>query len=229
MGSTCATGNHEAKFYVVRYRLQHSACNRGVVGSSPTRGVLFSAHNIRLFQEQLINKNLSDFTTLTTYHWYLCCTFITYISGNNYGITLTEVPENLLYIWGRHQMETFSALLAFVRTIHRSPVNSPHKGQWRGTLMFYLICARINAWVNNREAGDLRRHRTHSDVIVMSAQNPKPSMCFASACSCLCLIHWIQVLSREWRCSWSSTDRRCFNYTSEWSTSLLPIIRCDLH
>ena len=56
----------------------------------------------------------------------------------------------------------------FVRGIHRSPVNSPHKGQWRGALMFSLICARINGWVNNREAGDLRRHRAHYDVIVMS-------------------------------------------------------------
>ena len=55
----------------------------------------------------------------------------------------------------------------FVRGIHRSPVNSPHKGQWRGALMFILICARINGWVNNREAGDLRRRRVHYDVIVM--------------------------------------------------------------
>ena len=35
----------------------------------------------------------------------------------------------------------------------------PHKGQWRGALMFTLIWARINGWVNNREAGDLRRYR----------------------------------------------------------------------
>ena len=42
----------------------------------------------------------------------------------------------------------------FVRGIHRSPVNPPHKGQWRGALMFSLICARISDWVNNREAGD---------------------------------------------------------------------------
>ena len=56
----------------------------------------------------------------------------------------------------------------FVRGIHRSPVNSPHKGQWRGALKFSLICARINSWVNNREAGDLRRHQAHCDVIVMS-------------------------------------------------------------
>ena len=55
----------------------------------------------------------------------------------------------------------------FVRGIHRSPVNSPHKGQWRGTLMFSLICAWINGWVNNRMAGDLRRHRVQYDVTVM--------------------------------------------------------------
>ena len=56
----------------------------------------------------------------------------------------------------------------FVRGIHRSPVNSPHKGQWRGALMFSLICVWINDWVNNREAGDLRRYRAHCDVIVMN-------------------------------------------------------------
>ena len=56
----------------------------------------------------------------------------------------------------------------FVRWIHRSPVNSPHKGQWRRALMFSLICAWINCWVNNRGAGDLRCHRAHYDVIVMN-------------------------------------------------------------
>ena len=56
----------------------------------------------------------------------------------------------------------------FVRRIHRSPVNSPHKGQWRGALMFLLICVWINGWVNNREAGDLRRYRGHYDVSVMA-------------------------------------------------------------
>ena len=55
----------------------------------------------------------------------------------------------------------------FVRGIHRSPVNFPHKGQWRRALMFSLICVWINDWVNNRGAGDLRRYRSHYDVIVM--------------------------------------------------------------
>ena len=60
----------------------------------------------------------------------------------------------------------FPRYWAFVRGIHRSPVNSPHKDQWRVALIFSLISARINAWVNNREAGALRRIRPH-DVTVM--------------------------------------------------------------
>ena len=55
----------------------------------------------------------------------------------------------------------------FVRGIHRSPVNSPHKGQWRGALMLLWSAPWINGWVNNSDTGDLRRHRAHYDVIVM--------------------------------------------------------------
>ena len=71
--------------------------------------------------------------------------------------------------WWRHQMETFSALLAICAGNSPVPVNSLRKGQWRGALMFSLICTRINGWVNNGEAGDLRRNRAHYDVIVMLA------------------------------------------------------------
>ena len=62
---------------------------------------------------------------------------------------------------GRHQMETISALIAICAR------NSPHKGQWRWALMFSLICVWINSWVNNGEAGDLRRYRANYDVSVM--------------------------------------------------------------
>ena len=55
----------------------------------------------------------------------------------------------------------------FVRGIHRLPVNSPHKGQWRGALMFSLVCVWMHGWVNTGEAGDLRRHRAHYGVTVM--------------------------------------------------------------
>ena len=64
--------------------------------------------------------------------------------------------------------KSFPRYWPFVRGIHGQPVNSPHKGQWHGALMFSLICAWINGCANNCEAGDLRRHRPHYDVIVMS-------------------------------------------------------------
>ena len=68
------------------------------------------------------------------------------------------------HILGNTLFSTFMNLLC---ECYRSPVNSPHKSQWRGALMFSLICTWMNGWVNNREAGDLRRHRTHYDVTVM--------------------------------------------------------------
>ena len=61
----------------------------------------------------------------------------------------------------------FPRYCSFLRGIQRSPVNSPHRGQWRGTLMYSLIRAWINGWVNNRETGDSRRHGAHNDVTVM--------------------------------------------------------------
>ena len=75
--------------------------------------------------------------------------------------------ETIKFAWWPHQMKHFPRSWPFVRGIHRLPVNSPHKGQWRGALVFSLICAWTNAWVNNREAGDLRRHCAHYDVIAM--------------------------------------------------------------
>ena len=65
--------------------------------------------------------------------------------------------------WNLH----FPRYWPFERGIHRSPVNAPHKSLWRGALMFPLICAWISGWVNNRDAGDLRRHRAHYDASVM--------------------------------------------------------------
>ena len=76
-----------------------------------------------------------------------------------------KIPHDDVIKW-KH----FLRYWPFVRGIHRSPVNSQHKGQWRRALMFSLICARINSWVNNREARDLRRHRAHYDVIVTGSK-----------------------------------------------------------
>ena len=68
----------------------------------------------------------------------------------------------------------------FVRGIHRSPVNSPHKDRWHWDLMFSLIYAWINEWVNNREGGDLRRHRAHYDAIVMNLRKVGRLSCLYS-------------------------------------------------
>ena len=65
-------------------------------------------------------------------------------------------------------METFSALLALCAGNSLLTVNSSHKDLWRGALMFSLICAWTNDWVNTPGGGDLRRNLPHYDVIVMS-------------------------------------------------------------
>ena len=64
----------------------------------------------------------------------------------------------------------FPCYWSFVWGIHRSPVNSPHKRQWREALMFSLIFVWTNTWANNGEAGVLRRHRVRYNLIVMSRE-----------------------------------------------------------
>ena len=72
------------------------------------------------------------------------------------------VPDKIQFVYSALRDDVikwkhFPRYWPFVRGIHRSPVNSPHKSQWRGALMFSLIYTWIRGWVNNREAGDLRR------------------------------------------------------------------------
>ena len=111
---------------------------------------------VRLFD--LYNGN--SFTGKTTFlNWIGTHNFS---FGNNQTNVLTVCWHDDVIKW-KH----IPRYWPFVRWIHRSPVNSPYKGQWHRALMFPLICAWINGWANNREAGDLRRHRAHYDVTVM--------------------------------------------------------------
>ena len=90
-------------------------------------------------------------------------------SPMSYPITIS------FWSWWRHQMETLSALLALCAGNSPVLVNSHHKGQWRGALIFSFICDWLNGRVNNRDTGDLRRHRSHYDVIVIfSASTLRP-------------------------------------------------------
>ena len=95
----------------------------------------------------------------TLWHWRIIQATSTYSSQTR---TLYRSIHDDVIKW-----KYFPRYWPFVREIHRSPVNFPHKGQWRGALMFTLICAQMNGWVNNGEAGDLRRYLAHYDVIVM--------------------------------------------------------------
>ena len=122
---------------------------------------------------------------------------------------ITGIAEWITDISHKHddviKWKHFPRYCPFVRGIHRSPVNSPHKAQWRGAVMFSSICARINGWVNNGEAGDLRRHPVHYDVIVMKChscfqktdQFSTPGLCKESpGCS---NSSWLVRLILQWR------------------------------
>ena len=78
-----------------------------------------------------------------------------------------NIPYEVLFIlsWWRHQWKHFPRYWPFVVNI---PLTKPSDTE----LWCFLWSAPVeygwgDGWVNNREAGDLRRHRAHYDVIVM--------------------------------------------------------------
>ena len=137
------------------------------------------------FEEKYIFANI--FAFVKTYrHWYRLMQSLSRPKNHSFYMIYPWLPtwrrkkpiaslamsSNLSYddtIKWKH----FPRYWPFVRGIHRSPVNSPHKGEWRGALMYSFISVWINGWVNNREAGDLRRHRAHYDVIVMNSDHSR--------------------------------------------------------
>ena len=91
-------------------------------------------------------------------------------------VVLMTIPMQCSHwSWWRHQMEPFPRYWPFVWGIHRSPVDSSHKGQWRGTLMFALICASANGWANNRFETPSRLLWRHCNVKILSARQ---TFCF---------------------------------------------------
>ena len=79
--------------------------------------------------------------------------------------TVTEVEHKS---WWRHQIETFSALLAFCAGNSPVPGEFPTQRPVTRSFGVFFDLRPNNGWVNNREASDLRRYRHHYDVIVMS-------------------------------------------------------------
>ena len=88
--------------------------------------------------------------------WWLKCMPIPFVLS----------PSHVDVIKWKH----FQRYWLVVRGIHWSPVNYPHRGQWRRALMLSLICARINGWVINHKAGDLIHHRAHYGITVMPSE-----------------------------------------------------------
>ena len=136
--------------------------------------------------------------------WVRCSTLRLFLRGcaegagwlSMVGNPSTIIPEPYHHQWVTEtnddviKWKHFPRYWPFVRGIHRSPVNSPHKGQWRGALMLSLICAwKKNGWVNNRKAGDFRRHHAHYDVIVMSYRFTKADRARSSH-----LLPWINIM-----------------------------------
>ena len=88
-------------------------------------------------------------------------------------LVLTHIADSrnhniIFYTCWRHQMETFSALLAlcegYPSLIGGFPLQRP------------VICVWTNNWANDQDAGGLRRHRTHYDVSVMNIQQEESDM-----------------------------------------------------
>ena len=110
------------------------------------------------FQQQL-DLYFSRHPALSVYKTVYCSGTAWIVPGLNFVVRVRD--HNHVNKW-KH----FPRYWSFVRGIHWSPVDSPHKGQWRGTLTFSLITG-TNTWAINGDTGDLRRHRAHHDVILI--------------------------------------------------------------
>ena len=110
--------------------------------------------------------------------------------------------SELPLIWWRHQIETFSALLDICAG--NSPVTDEFPAQRPVTRRFDVFFdLRLNKRLSYREAGNLRRHGTHYDVIVR----------FIVVCHCLILPPWgltehIQQWTRYRLATWQCNVQR---------------------
>ena len=139
--------------------------------------------------------------TLVTYRNYSMQLLIHDLISSTNGIKRLLRWRVMVRPWWRHQMKTFSALLAMCAGIHRSPVSFSHKGQRCGALMFSLICAWINHCVNNGETGDLRRYRAHYDVIVMHFTSYWPGVIIPHAQRSCWGVYWFHSVRPSVRLS----------------------------
>ena len=120
--------------------------------------------------------------------WNVCVVFLYSPHGGTCGLDNIIGHDDVI------KWKLFPRYWLFVLGIHRSPVNSPHKSQWRGALMFSLICVWINGWVNNREAGDLRRYRAPLWRHCNDGSYKSMLQCFVPACEAVQMYRTLKAL-----------------------------------
>ena len=112
------------------------------------------------------------------------------VSVRVWGYVYVRASERSLFVWTWWwKWKPFPVYRPFVRGIHRSSAGSPHKGQWRGALIFSLIWAWTKVWENSRDAGDSRRNRAYYDVTVMDLIGTGES---PTCCSMKCMTLYIE-------------------------------------
>ena len=118
-----------------------------------------------------------------------CYHFVAYYF-QSHEKTTTPIPPLSTYIcYADILKHNWKIMLFFgVKCWCNSRINSKHKGQWLGALMFSLICGRVNGWINNHEASDLRHHRVHYDVVAMADAGNKD----------LCMIYFSSPIPLLW-------------------------------
>ena len=163
---------------------RHWLCeeNSPVTSEFPTQRAS-NAENASIWwrhQGYIYNTNSNCATNL--WYWYLHTLSVVKFTRHVFAVEGIRTGKNnhLLRIWWRHQMETFSALLALC--VGNSPVTGEFPTQRPVTPsfdVFFDLClnSSMNDWLNNREAGDLRRHRAHYDVIVMKTKDVIINQC----------------------------------------------------
>ena len=160
--------SRESVFLILRPRSITKACEL-----SKTEFILLDRDKAPIWKASL---SFDMFLNLAELHVRICKVFVPisdkYIQ-HHYSKVHNQNALNAVCFGANHddviKWNYFPRYWPFVRLIRRSPVNSSHKGQSREALMFSLIYAWTNGWVNNEYTGDLRRHSAHYDVTVMCA------------------------------------------------------------
>ena len=89
--------------------------------------------------------------------------------------------------------------------------------------MEYCFMGSYQWWFIIGSVGVLTMNRCQTNTVkplISGSPNPKTQMLLVS--SRLAVVHWSQVLSREWRCSWSSAESWCPSYIWEINNFIVP-------